>query len=222
MKISFVFTLLTVGCVSAAARGLKGKKGKPAATRVLKGKSACFENAYDAAAIGNKVLANFWADVHTTGCEPAGVAKVARKVFSKDVTVTLDGGMPVSEGIDALIANFVGMDGDEGSLTDLCLHHFVSWYGFTVVIDNLDPDNTFVLCSNELTSPQTGTLFPIGMSPVMRVYMRLLFSNMKLIFTLCILTGREYRIAVDKKCGGVITAVNVVEPFPVFLGPPEV
>jgi hypothetical protein len=181
MKISFIFTLLTVGCASAAARGLKGEKGKPAATRVLKvnkGKSACFDNAYDAAAIGNKVLADFWADVHTTGCEPAGIAKVARKVFSKGVTISIDGGMPVSEGIDALITNFVGADGIEGSLTDLCLHHSVSWYAFTAVIDDPVPDdNTFVFCANELTSPQAGSAsgFPIGMSPVMPVYMRLLF-----------------------------------------------
>lgn len=169
MKISFIVTLLTVGCASAATRGLKGKKGK--------GKAACFETAYDAAAIGNKILAGFWADVHTTGCEPAGIAKAISKVFAKDVTISIFGGIPIVEGIDGAIALLVGTEDVKGSLTDLCVNHFVSWYGNGAVTGNTNPNNTFVFYANEFTSPQAAVTIPIGMSPMltsMRLFLYLI------------------------------------------------
>jgi hypothetical protein len=156
MKISFIVTLLTLGCASAATRGLKGVasggEGKSAETRALKGKggSKCFETDHDAAAIGNTILADFWADAHKTGCEPAGIAKALSEVFAEDVTVSIGGNLIV-DSIDGAIELLVGTEDIAGSLTDLCLNHYVSWYAARAEVMSPD-DNTFVLYANELTT----------------------------------------------------------------------
>jgi hypothetical protein len=174
MKVSFIVALLTVGYASAATRGLKGvesgMEGKSAQTRTLKkmgkksskGKSACFETVYGAAAIGNKMLADFWGETHHYSCEPVGIAKAMRVYFAEDVTIAVDG-TTIIEGIDDTVAAFVGADGIVGSLTDLCLNHFVSW---TAALVTSSFDNTFVFSSNELTSPQAAVGLPVGMLPM--------------------------------------------------------
>jgi hypothetical protein len=171
MKISFLlFSLLTAGSASAAIRGLKhvgesskrelkgmGKKGSKAS----KGK-ACFDTVYDAGAIANKIIADLWADAHASGCEPAGIEKAFRAVLSDDVVVSLYGGA-IIEGVDATVGAFVGDATIPGSLTDLCVEHYVSWYAASV-LDMEPDDNKFVFCANENTSPfEAGGGLPVGM-----------------------------------------------------------
>jgi hypothetical protein len=191
MKVSFIVTLLTVGCASAATRVLKGNKGQG------KGK-ACFETAYDAAAIGNTILADFWDDVHMTGCEPAGIAKAIRKVFAKDVTVSIFGGSPIVEDVDGAIALLVGAAGIEGSLTEICINSFMSWYAHGAVTGD---DNTFVLYANELTSPQAAVTIPVGMSPMLNFYASFFLLSMPLISTFCIIRPRVYNCRQQKVRG---------------------
>jgi hypothetical protein len=198
-----------------ARRVLKAGGGKSAERRrASKGKSACLEAVYDAAAIGNKILADLWVYVHTTGCEADGIAKALRGLFAKDVTIS-SGGTLIIEGTHSVIEQFVGAASIEGSITELCLNHFASWYAASA---SAPSDNTFVFYGNELTSPQNADGTAVGMLSMSTFYKSFCaFSAMPLTFIFA-MSGREYTIVVNKTCEGIITAANIVAAFPVSLG----
>jgi hypothetical protein len=173
MKISFLlFSLLTAGSASAAIRGLKQveetskrelkRKGmRKKGMKSSKGKG-CFDTTYEAGALANKFLADFWANAHASGCEPAGVEKALRAVISDDMIFSLDGEF-VFQGADGAVAALVGDASIPGSLVDLCLEHYISWYSASVI--DMDPDDhKFVFCCNESSSPfEPAGALPIGM-----------------------------------------------------------
>jgi hypothetical protein len=178
MKFSFLlFSFLTAGSASAAIRGLKqveesskrelkaggisGMSMKGMKSSKGKGK-ACFDTTFEAGAIANKILADFWADAHALGCTPAGIEKALRAVISEDMLFTVDGGFGF-QGADNAVAALVGDATIPGSLVDLCEEHYISWFASSV--KDMDPDdNKFVFCCNESSAPfEPAGDFPIGM-----------------------------------------------------------
>jgi hypothetical protein len=178
MKFSFLlFSFLTAGSASAAIRGLKqveesskrelkaggisGMSMKGMKSSKGKGK-ACFDTTFEAGAIANKILADFWADAHALGCTPAGIEKALRAVISEDMLFTVDGGFGF-QGADNAVAALVGDASIPGSLVDLCEEHYISWFASSV--KDMDPDdNKFVFCCNESSAPfEPAGALPIGM-----------------------------------------------------------